>query len=285
MKKVSFFLTDQHNYQIDWDIAFPADHQTIVVLFTSNTNSYFGVVVRRLNEQEARFIIRGELVSEKDLAVCLQEAEKTAQLMGCRILTTQEKIDTQWLNSFEIFLNYSFKSINKTVYLEGPFKSFADRILKVESVMLQRKVLPKGARITSLGEGQQQARALLHNTFMMDDFEFDNRLKHDALSPLSENYSQLAWNDNEIIGVLLVAKTKTDELFDIPIRYVIPTYRQTWVNTFLVAACVKHGFHVNAKCIRFEANLILHQETLSLAKKTGCQITRTFSRFEKHLFT
>lgn len=283
MKKVSFFLADLHNYQINWDIAFPADHQTIVVLFTSKTNSFFGVVVRQFNKQEARFVIRGELFSERDLVDCLQEAEKTALLMGCRILTTQEKIETQWLNSFNIFLKYSFKSINESIYFEGPFKSFADRILKVESVIINKKVLPKGARITSLAEGQQQARTLLHNNLMMDDFEFDNRLKHDAFSPLSKTYSQLAWNEDEIIGVLLVAKTKMDELFDIPIRYVIPTYRQTWVNTFLIAACVKHGYQANAKFIRFEANLILHQETLSLAKKTGCQITKNFSRFEKHL--
>lgn len=283
MKKVSFFLADQNHYQINWDIAFPVDHQSIVVLFISDTNLYFGIVVRRFNVHEARFVIRGDLTSDEDLYSCLQEAEKTALSLGCSVLITQEKIEINWLNSFDLFLKCSFKSIHQTAYFEGSFNLFAERILKVESALRRRRSLPKGARITCLVEGQQQARALLHSTLMMDDFEFDNRIKKEASSPISIFFSQLAWNDNDIVGVLLVAKTTTDDLFDIPIRYVIPSLRHTWVNTFLIAACVRLGIQANAKLIRFEANLVAHQETLSLAKKTGCKMTKNFSRFEKHL--
>lgn len=283
MNKVSFSLADQDHYQINWDIAFPADHQSVVVLFVSDTNLSFGVVVRRFSEHEARFVIRGDPTSDLDLYYCLREAENTALSLGCRTLLTQEKIEINWLNSLELFLKCSFNSINETASFEGPFNLFAERILKAESVLLQKRLLPKGARITCLAEGQQQARALLHNTLMMDDFEFDNRIKSNASSPLSPSFSQLAWNHNDIVGILLVARTTTAELFHIPIRYVIPSFRHTWVNTFLLAASVRLGIQENAKSLRFEANLVAHQETLSLAKKMGCKMTKKFSRFEKRL--
>lgn len=283
MKKISFFLADRLQYQIDWDVAFPADHQSMVVLFVTDNNHSFGIVVRQYNIYEARFIIRGNLTSEKDLVDCLQEAVRTAMLMGCKILTTQEKVDLSWLNSFQVFNKCYFKSVNQSISLEGPFELFADRILKVESLVLQKKAFPKGSKVTCLAEGLPQARTLLNSSLMMDDFEFNNRLKIDALSPLSINYSQVAWQDDEVVGVLLVASTATIDLFDIPIRYVVPTFHHSWVNTFLTAACVRHGYAVKAKRIRFEANLVLHKETISFAKKSGCQITNNYSRFEKDL--
>lgn len=283
MKKISFFLSDRLHHLIDWDVAFPADRQSIVVLFVSNNNHSFGIVVRKYNIYEARFIIRGNLTSDKDLVVCLQEAERTAMLMGCKILTTQEKIDISWLNSFQVFDQCYFKSVNQSISLEGPFELFADRILKIESLVLQNKAFPKGSKVTSLAEGLSQTRTLLNSSLMMDDFEFDNGLKNDSPSPLSISYSQVAWQDDEVVGVLLVASTATVDLFDIPIRYVAPTFRHSWVNTFLTAACVRHGYAASAKRIRFEANLSLHKETISFAKKCGCSITNNFSRFEKDL--
>lgn len=243
-----------------------------------------GVAVRHYTDREARFVLRGNLVSETDLATCLAAAETTARELGCSVLTTQEKVHSEWLDASNIFQRQGFNLIDESWIFNGSFRSFADRIQRTAAILDRKKAIPQEARICSLAGFHDQVRNLLHNTLMMDDFEFDNRLKKNSLKPISSDYSQTAWSGHKLVGVLLVAPTIEKGVFDIPIRYVLPDYRQTWVNSLLIAECAKHGESIGAEAIQFEANLQSHRETLYLAKKTGCKRVAVFNRFEKQLF-
>ena len=282
MNQVSF-MPEKIALPIDWDVAFPPDERTRFTIFQTESNQSMGVVVRRYTSREARFVLRGELKSEKDLVVCLAAAEKTARQLGCSVLTTQEKVNPNWLAALNTFQSQGFKSIDESWVFNGPFQSFADRIQRIALMLEHKKAIPEEARVSSLTEGHERVRSLLNATLMMDDFEFDNRLRTDASKPISAAYSQIAWFGKKVVGVLLVAPTANKGVYDIPIRYVLPDYRQTWVNALLIAECVKHGESIGAEFIQFEANSKSHYETLYLARKTGCRRVAVFNRFEKQL--
>jgi len=267
-----------------WDVAFPPDEKTRFTMLDTDSARAVGVVVRQYTALEARFVVRGDLNSEEDLIICLAEAEKIAYQLGCRLLTTQEKVHPDWFNALKIFKSRGFKAIDESWTFNGPFVSFADRSRRVAAVLDHKNAIPKEARVTNLTEGQERVRVLLNETLMMDDFEFDNRLKSNALKPISAAYSQIAWHGQKIVGVLLVAPTVDSGVFEIPIRYVLPDYRQTWVNAQLIFECVKYGESLGAEFIQFEANTKFHHETLYLAKKAGCKRVAVFNRFEKQLY-
>jgi len=277
------FIPEQLTFPRQWDVAFPSDEKTRSTVFTNELNEPMGVVVRRYTAHEARFVLRGNFKSGEDLIICLAAAEKTARQLGCSTLTTQEKVHPEWLDAFNTFQSQGFKSVDESWVFNGPFESFADRIRRTAAILNRKNAIPEEARVSSLTEGQERVRALLNETLMMDDFEFDNRLKSNASKPISATYSQIAWCGPKVVGVLLVAPTLSSGVYDIPIRYVLPDYRQTWVNALLIAACVKHGESVGAEFIQFEANVKSHHETLYLAKKTGCNRVAVFNRFEKSL--
>lgn len=267
-----------------WEIAFPLDEKTQFFVYATRSNQRMGVVVRRYSAQAARFVLRGNPASKEDLILCLTAAEEIARQLGCRVLTTQEKVSPEWLDSTNTFEYQGFKSIDESWIFNGPFATFNDRIRRIESILYHKNAIPSEARISSLIEGQERVRNLLNETLMMDDFEFDNCLKSTASRPISTAFSQIAWHGKKIVGVLLVAPTSNHGVYDIPIRYVLPDYRQTWVNALLIAACAKHGQSAGAQFIQFEANAKFHHETVYLAKKTGCERVAIFNRFEKLLF-
>ena len=266
-----------------WDVAFPLDERTSFSRYMTEPNRYIGAVVRRYTSFEARFVLRGDLNSKEDLAFCLSVAEKKARQFGCRVLSTQERVNPEWLDALNTFQDQGFKIIDESWLFTGPFNSFASRIRRIESLLDQKKAIPQEARVSSLKEGIEFARAILNDSLMMDDFEFDNSIKFGALKPISTTYSQIAWYGNKIVGVLLVATTLDERLFDIPIRYVLPEFRQKWVNALLISACVRHGEKIGAEFIQFEANSKSHTETFALAKKTGCTRVAIFNRFQKIL--
>ena len=266
-----------------WDVAFPSDQRTSFSRYMTESNRYIGVVVRRYTSFEARFVVRGDLDSKEDLAFCLSAAEKKAQQLGCCVLTTQERIIPEWLDALNTFQEQGFEITDESWLFTGPFNSFASRIRRIESLFHQKNSIPAEARVSSLKEGIQFARALLNDSLMMDDFEFDNSVKLGALKPISTAYSQIAWYGDKIVGVLLVATTPDKRLYDIPIRYVLPEFRQKWVNALLISECVKHGEKIGAEFIQFEANSKSHTETFALAEKTGCERIAIFNRFQKIL--
>ncbi len=266
-----------------WDVAFPPDESTIFLRYTTRHNRSIGAVVRRYTPLEARFVLRGDLSTKEDLAFCLSAAEKTARQFGCSVLSTQDRIDPDWLDALTTFQDHGFSIVDESWLFTGPFNAFASRIRRMESLLWKKYAIPAEARVSSLNEGIQIARALLNDSFMMDDFEFDNGIQIGSLKPISMAYSQLAWYGNKIVGVLLVATTPDARLYDIPIRYVLPEFRRKWVNAVLISECVKHGEKIGAEFIRFEANSKNHIETLALAKKTGCQRVAIFNRFQKLL--
>ena len=266
-----------------WDVAFPLDERTSFSRYMTEPNRYIGAVVRRYTSFEARFVLRGDLDSKEDLAFCLSAAERKARQLGCRVLSTQERVNPEWLDALNTFQDQGFKIIDESWLFTGPFNSFASRIRRIESLLDEKKAIPREARVSSLTEGIQSARALLNDSLMMDDFEFDNSIKLGALKPISTAYSQIAWYGNKMVGVLLVATTPDARLYDIPIRYVLPEFRQKWVNALLISECVKHGEKIGAEFIQFEANSKSHVETFALAKKTGCKRVAIFNRFQKIL--
>ena len=266
-----------------WDVAFPSDQRTSFSRYKVEPNRYIGAIVHRYTPFEARFVLRGDLDSKEDLEFCLSIAEKKARKLGCCVLSTQERVNPEWLDAMNTFKDQGFEIVDESWLFTGPFNSFASRIRRVESLLYQKNAIPTEARVSSLKEGIKFARALLNDSLMMDDFEFDNCLKIGALKPISTAYSQIAWYGNKVVGVLLVVTTSNKGLYDIPIRYVLPEFRQKWVNALLISGCVKHGEKIGAEFIQFEANSQSHTETFALAAKTGCKRVAIFNRFQKIL--
>lgn len=273
------------NFQIvyEWDISFPLDEKTTISYVFSEKCECMAAIVRLYSDSEARFILRGKIESDKDLINVLFAAEVVSIKMGCTTLYSQEKISSSWLNSVRIFLHCGFKVSDETNVFKGRFDLFEERINRIQNIYSQRKIIPPSAKVSNLSEGIDEARSLLNQTLMMDDFEFDHMLSNNSTSQISKIYSQIVWNNEKIVGVLLVSKMHEAGVFYIPIRYVVPDAKNKWVNSLLMFESVKYGIESGAKFVMFEANTITQKETFHLAIKTGCQNVGSFNRFIKKL--
>lgn len=277
-KNINPYVHQNH----DWDISFPLDEKTIFSYVLSESSDCMAAIVRRYSALEARFILRGNIESDTDLKNVLFAAEVVSKKLGCKVLYSQEKISSFWLNSEKIFLDCGFQVSDVTNVFKGRFDFFEERINRIQNIYSQRKIMPASARVSSLSEGIDEARLLLNSSLMMDDFEFDHMLHKSSNSRISKIYSQIVWNDEKIVGVLLVSKTLDPSVFNIPIRYVVPDSKNKWVNSLLMFESVKYGNDSGAKFVMFEANTKTQKETFHLALKTGCQNVGSFNRFIKN---
>lgn len=268
---------------VPYDIPFTAGGLVVSDVFWRGCAAVYGVSVYKFSGDEARFVVRGELEHPQDLQACLVRAEKSALELGCSQLATQEKLRADWLDAESVFKANDFAQLDTSLIFECPFQRLAERSKRAVNTLERRNAVPAMASVTSLMEGRDRARAMLDEASVMDGFDFDNRLMWGSKKSVSMTYSQLVWLEKALVGVILVAPTSVDTVYEIPIRFIAPSYRQTWVNTLLIHSCVKYGevFPVNA--IRFNANPDTHHETISLARIAGGRQVATAHRYGKVL--
>lgn len=268
----------------EWDVSFPLDESLCHAVFDGGNGRKFGVVIYRFSKSEARFVLRGDLQSEDELILCLKEAKKIIKRLGCQDIVTQEKLRPDWLNAAMAFKRDGFEQLDESWIFECPFAPFVERLNRIMQALVRSGSIPNEARVTNLSVGASLARVLLDDASLMDGFDFDNRLRAGAVKAISEEYSQLVWVGQTLAGIILVAPTCDDGTFEVPIRYIIPAYRQTWVNALLIHSCVQRGQIMGATTIRFNANSKTHQETIRLAKQAGCVRIASSHRYGKSVF-
>lgn len=264
-----------------WEVSFPLDENLRAEQFHAGLSRKFGIVVYRFSESEARFVLRGDLESGDDLAACLKAGEALARQLECREIVTQEKVRPDWLDAAALFKLHGFEPLDESLIFECPFALFVERLNRIMQALERNSTVPKDARVTDLTEGCGLARALLQEARLMDGFDFDYRLKAGAAKPISAEYSQLVWIGQTLAGVILVAPAGEDGTYEIPVRYIIPAYRQTWVNALLIHSCVKRGAMMGATTVRFNANSKTHHETIRLAQQAGCTHIASSHRYGK----
>lgn len=279
----AFFRSEQTTIPTDWEIAFPLLGEICTAVFHTPSERTFGIVVYRFSPSEARFVLRGDLRTIAELAACLLAGEQIARHLDCSKFVTQEKVRPDWLDAASIFSRAGFEQLDESWIFECPFKAFARRLNRIMGMLMRHKVIPQEARISDLTEQNQLARAVLEEANLMDGFDFDNRLSAKSSKRISAEYSCLVWVGETLVGIMLVAPTQEDDTYEIPIRYVAPAYRRTWVNAMLIHSCVKHGESMGASTIRFNANSKTHHETIRLAEQAGCVRIASSHRYEKHI--
>ena len=268
----------------NWKIPFPTGNDIRFALFDADPARRFGIVVYRFSESETRFVIRGNLDSREDLVTCLKAGEGISRQLKSRQLVTQENFLPDWLDAANVFKECGFVSIDESWSFECPFAPFAERSNRIMQNLVRHGAVPKDARVSGISEGREQVRAILEKARLLDGFDFDQHLKIDKGGSISNDYSRLVWVGQTLAGIILVAPTGQDGIFEIPVRYIIPSYRKTWVNAFLIHSCIKRGEAMGAATIRFSANSKTHHETICLAKKVGCVRVAASHRYGQQLF-
>lgn len=266
-----------------YDVPFAANGEVISDVFWRGREPIYGVSVYRFSSDEARLVVRGDLAYPQDLQACLARAETCAAALGCSRLVTQEKLHSSWLDAASVCRADGFVQLDTSLVFECPFDLLAERSRRAVHALERRNAIPATASVTSLKEGYDRARVMLNEASVMDDFDFDSRLAADSTKPLSAQYSQLVWLGEALVGIILVAPTPVDAVYEIPIRFIAPSYRQTWVNTLLIHSCVQYGEAYAARAIRFNANPDTHQETISLARSIHGRHIATSHRYGKVL--
>ena len=266
-----------------YDIPFATRGEVISDVFWRGREPIYGVSVYRFSRDEARLVVRGDLAYPQDLQACLARAEASAAALGCSRLVTQEKLRSDWLDAESVCRADGFAQLDTSLVFECPFDLLAERSKRVVNALERRNAIPATASVTSLMEGHDQARAMLDEASIMDDFDFDSRLAAGSTKPLSAEYSQLVWLGEMLVGIILVAPTPVDAVYEIPIRFIASSHRQTWVNTLLIHSCVQYGEAYAARAIRFNANPETHQETISLARSIHGRHVATSHRYGKTL--
>lgn len=283
-------LTDRQSSRLDlgafpnhWEISFPPDKNLRWTVFQAEFGRKYGVVIYQFSESETRFVLRGNLQATEDLVACLKVGEEYARQFKSSELVTQEKIRPDWLDIKNIFLQCGFSALDESLVFECPFGPFVERLNRMMHILERNCAVPNEARVTDLAEGRELAGTILEQVRLMDRFDFDHRLSPGAAKPISAEYSQLVWVGKTLAGIILVAPTEADGIYEIPVRYIIPAYRQTWVNALLIHSCVKRGEMMGATIIRFNANSKTHHETIHLATQAGCVLVATSHRYGKLL--
>lgn len=270
---------------LPYDTPFAALDDVISDVRWRDHEAVCGVSVYRFSDDEARFVVRGELGDPEDLRACITHAEASALALGCSRLVTQEKLRSDWLAAESVCYAEGFVQLDTSLVFECPFTPLASRSKRAVHALERREAIPAAASVTSLKEGMSAARNMLNAASIMDDFDFDSRLAAHSTKPVSAQYSRLVWLDDALIGIVLVAPTPVDAVYEIPVRFIAPSYRQTWVNTLLIHSCVQYGEAYAAEAIRFNANPEMHQETISLANSIRGQHIATSHRYGKDLST
>jgi hypothetical protein len=266
-----------------WDVSFPRNENLRSEIFHAGVTRCYGIVVYRFSETEARFVLRGDLLSGEDLVACLAAGEALARQLKCCELVTHEKLRPDWFDTAVLLKDGGFRPLDESWIFECPFALFAERLNRIMQVLVRNSAVPTDARVTDLTEGFALARTLLEEARLMDGFDFDHRLMSGVAKPISSVYSQLVWIGETLAGVILVAPACDDGTYEIPIRYIIPAYRQTWVNALLIHSCVKRGELLGAATVRFNANSKTHHETIRLAEQAGCVRIASSHRYGKSL--
>lgn len=266
-----------------WDIPFPDDGLVRSEAVFNETGAVFGVSVYRFSHDEARFVLRGNSETAQDLQSSLAVAERLARELGCRALVTQEKLRPDWLEAERIFRASGFAQLDASLIFECPFETLAERSTRIMRALRRRSAIPKEAQVTSLRAGRKIARSILGEALLMDGFDFDNRLTAAAAKHISEDYSQLVWLGDTLLGIILVAPTPEEHVYEIPIRFIVPPYRQSWVNALLIDSCVTRGEAMSATAIRFNANADTHGETIRLAEQAAGKLIAASHRYGKRI--
>ncbi len=264
-----------------WEVSFPLDKNSRYTVFQADSGRKYGVVVQQFSEAETRFVVRGDLQSTDDLIACLKMAEEHARQLKSSELVTQEKVRPGWLDAAITFQQCGFEPLDESLIFECPFRPFVERLNRMMQILERNCAVPPEARVTDLAEGRELAGTILEQARLMDGFDFDHRLSSGASRPISAEYSQLVWVGTTLAGIILVAPAEADGTYEIPVRYIIPAYRQTWVNALLIHSCVKRGEIMGATTIRFNANSKTHHETIRLAAQAGCVLVATSHRYGK----
>ena len=266
-----------------WEVSFPLDRNSRCSVFHSGSGRKYGTVVHQFSEAETRFVVRGDLQSAEDLIACLKVGEEHARQLKSSELVTQEKVRPDWLDAASAFHHCGFAALDESLIFECPFGPFVERLNRMMHILERNCAVPPEARVTNLAEGREFAGTILEQAKLMDRFDFEHRLSAGAAKPISAEYSQLVWVGKTLAGVILVAPAEADGTYEIPVRYIIPAYRQTWVNALLIHACVKRGEMMGATTIRFNANSKTHHETIHLATQAGCVLVAKSHRYGKVL--
>lgn len=286
MSQMNAILASPHRQTVmpeSWEVSFPRDENLRSEVFRAGLQREFGIAVYRFSEAEARFVLRGDLESSEDFVTCLTAGQALAEQLECHTLVTQEKIRPDWLEAAVVLKQSGFAALDESWIFECPFAPFVERLNRIMQVLERHSAVPKNARVTDLTAGCGLARLLLEEAHLMDGFDFDHRLKTNTTKPISADYSQLVWVGDMLVGVILVAPASDDGTYEIPIRFIIPSYRQTWVNALLIHSCVKRGEMLGATTVRFNANSKTHPETIRLAEQAGCVRVASSHRYGKKL--
>lgn len=270
--------------QLDrFHISFPRNENTAFKIISGSDNNEICVSVHKHSNEEARFLFKGELTTSDDIEYSLHTAESLAFSSGCRLLVTQEKIDTFHLDASNTFVRSGFKKTDESVVYAGSFATFFERIQCIYFKLKRKGVIPSHALIANLSEVKLKVRSILNDNHMMDHYDFDFRLKEKTALSICEHLSKVAILDDKIIGILLVSSAFDHNNFNIPIRFIESDYRQSWVNAVLMHASIQQGIALSAKTLQFEANVLTHLETIYFAKKMGCSSVASFNRFSKFI--
>ena len=138
---------------------------------------------------------------------------------------------------------------------------------------------PPGPAARGFVQVSNTAMKILHESGMMDDYDFRNKFKGDSLKSFSQDHCLSVLFMGEMVGIILVAKHTEIKTYEILIRWVEKNFRGSWVNAVLINEAVRQGLEIDIDFLCFNANSERHQETLHLAKNAGAEIIAKSRRY------
>ena len=265
-------------------IPFPDCKQTCIYTFPRQHKASFLIGVHRLTnpaKEDGRFVIRDLTGANSNnfSTDSLQFVKKIAGDMGIRQLVTQEKQPLFKGNDLPALASAGFKPIDESISMRVPFTLFEKRATRVAKALAKKNKIPPGYKVMPIKEVSNTAMNILHESGMMDDYDFRNKFKGDSLKSFSLDHCLSVLFMGKIVGIILVAKHTEIKTYEILIRWVEKDFRGSWVNAVLINEAVRRGLEVDIDFLCFNANSERHQETLHLAKNAGAEFVAKSRRY------
>lgn len=153
---------------------------------------------------------------------------------------------------------------------EIPFDSVDERVRRLGAMLDAKKPLQSGQEIRSWSpELRMEVRGIVQAEKLADVACLDAMMTPGSTVAISTPATSLALDEGRLVGIFL-SHIQGDRC-EVPVRWVAPSHRQSWVNARLMLRSLTEGrpHHPEVTRLRFKGDEATHRETHQLCRRFG----------------
>ncbi len=181
----------------------------------------------------------------------------------------------------DFLVTHKFQARDEIHKYEASLCVLASRVNRINRRLDRHRSLDKCGELVALDETtKDRVRLSLERANLMSSSEFD-RLYESFVAHDFKRCSSIALARGKVIGILLVVPMPVSARVSIPVIWVHPNHRQSWVQTRLLQRSIQSSAHLSPTTIEFSGDTAKAPDTIKLANKAQATLLSRYCRFER----